>query len=498
MLLLVHSDEKRAHVHIVASKINPQTGRAYDLKENYLKLSKWAEGYERTHSGGTVCGRREKTNQLRAAIDGRDAGAVLEIMTEKRATFTARDLETALAKQIKAPLSRAQFGQKVLGHIEVVRLSDREGGPTARYTTKAVLEAEGYVSRAAAGLAAGRRHEVGQGTRAKVLSAAQFDGVTREQALAFRHATGAQGIALIDGQAGTGKSFTISAVRQAYEAEGYKEVGLAPTNAVAQDMKGDGFARAGTVHSELFALNNGRTRWDGLTAVIVDEAAMLDTKLMAMLTTHAHEAGAKLILVGDDRQLSSIDRGGMFGVLKDRLGAAELTSVRPQHKNDDRRAAELMAEGNFHDALARYDAKGGISWTRTQDEARGALVQRWAKDSATDPTKSRFVFAYTNADVDQLNTDLRGVRQARGELGTGHVLDTAHGQHEFAAGDRIQITATDKKRGLYNGNAGTVEAIKGTKLTVRLDGRSGRVATIDAAEFPGFRHGYAGTIYKGQ
>ena len=60
---------------------------------------------------------------------------------------------------------------------------------------------------------------------------------------------------------------------------------------------------------------------------MVDEAAMLDTKLLAMVTAHAHDAGAKLILVGDDRQLSSIDRGGMFGVLKDRHGAAALSEV---------------------------------------------------------------------------------------------------------------------------------------------------------------------------
>ena len=79
---------------------------------------------------------------------------------------------------------------------------------------------------------------------------------------------------------------------------------------------------------------------------------------MAMLTAHAHAAGAKLILVGDDRQLSSIERGGMFGVLKDRYGAAELTEVRRQHKNDDRRAAEMMAEGNFHDALEHLRRQG--------------------------------------------------------------------------------------------------------------------------------------------
>ena len=53
---------------------------------------------------------------------------------------------------------------------------------------------------------------------------------------------------------------------------------------------------------------------------------MLDTKLMAMVTAHAADAGAKLILVGDDRQLSSIDRGGMFGALKDRHGAAALSA----------------------------------------------------------------------------------------------------------------------------------------------------------------------------
>ena len=85
---------------------------------------------------------------------------------------------------------------------------------------------------------------------------------------------------------------------------------------------------------------------------------MLDTKLMAMVTAHAHDAGAKLILVGDDRQLSSIDRGGMFGALKDRHGAAELSEVKRQHKIDERRAAEMMAEGNFHDALGIYEQKG--------------------------------------------------------------------------------------------------------------------------------------------
>ena len=75
---------------------------------------------------------------------------------------------------------------------------------------------------------------------------------------------------------------------------------------------------------------------------------------------------------------------------------------------------ELMAEGNFHEALARYEAKGAIHWSDSVDEARAALVKQWAADSAADPAKSRFVFAYTNADVDLLNRELRRVRAGEG------------------------------------------------------------------------------------
>ena len=71
-----------------------------------------------------------------------------------------------------------------------------------------------------------------------MLAGEQFAGITREQARAFRHATGAEGLAIIDGQAGTGKSFTMAAIREAYEKAGYRVIGLGPTNAVAEDMRG--------------------------------------------------------------------------------------------------------------------------------------------------------------------------------------------------------------------------------------------------------------------
>ena len=490
-----HNDEAHPHLHIVASKINPDTGRAYDLKGNYLKLSRWALQWEREH-GGVICLRRDEATQLRDAIADRDVGTVLTSMTERRSTFTAADLERTLAKQIPDAVDRAQFGNAVLQQAGVVQLSDQAGGPTSRYTTKVVLTTEQHVLRAADGLARNNRHGVTDTARAEVLD--RFATMRADQRAAFLHATEATGLSLIDGQAGTGKSYTMAAVREAYEAAGNSVIGLAPTNAVAQDMGRDGFTRSGTVHSELFALNNDRRAWNDRTVVMVDEAAMLDTKTMAMLTAHAHHSGAKLILVGDDRQLASIERGGMFGALKDRHGAAGLTEVTRQYKQEDRRAASMLAEGNFHAALGIYQDKGAITWTRTQDQARASLVEAWSRDSAASPTKSRFVFAYTNADVQQLNRDLRAVCRAQDRLGSDHMLLTTDGPRAFAAGDRLQFTGTDKKQGIANGITGTVRAIEGTKVTVERDDRRGETLTFDAASFGQFRHGYAGTIYKGQ
>ena len=190
----------------------------------------------------------------------------------------------------------------------------------------------------------------------------------------------------------------------------------------------------------------------------------------------------------------------MFGVLKDRHGAAELSEVKRQYKIDDRRASGDDGRGQFHDALGIYEHKGAIHWTRTQREARAELVEQWATDTAAAPDKSRFVFAYTNDDVDRAQRRAcapcaRSAASSNGRITSSRRRTAAS---TFSAGDRIQFTGTDKKLGIDNGATGTIEAIDGTHLAVRLDGREGKTINFDAANFDNFRHGYAGTIYKGQ
>jgi ATP-dependent exoDNAse (exonuclease V) alpha subunit len=159
-----------------------------------------------------------------------------------------------------------------------------------------------------------------------------------------------------------------------------------------------------------------------------------------------------------------------------------------------------------------FEQRGSIQWSNTQDAARDALVSKYAGDSREELGGKRFVFAYTNADVDALNRDIRALRKERGELGGDHILKTKDGPQAFATGDRIQFTGNAGRKslrdlGFTNGVVGTVREIDGARVTVELDGKkNGKPRMVSftvgdnaqAGQFNSFRHGYAGTIYKGQ
>jgi len=74
------------------------------------------------------------------------------------------------------------------------------------------------------------------------------------------------------------------------------------------------------------------------------------------------------------------------------------------------------------------------------------------------PQATRFVFAYTNKDVNALNEDLRAARGNAGAVRRGRALRDEARAAMFAVGDRVQFTDTRKSAKIYNGNVGTITA----------------------------------------
>ena len=289
----------------------------------------------------------------------------------------------------------------------------------------------------------------------------------------------------------------MDAIRVAYAADGRRVIGLAPTRRVVEKMESDGFTEAKTIHKIIWDLNRGKEHINAQTVLMVDEAAMVGTRLLSELLKHAAAVGAKVILVGDDRQLDSIERGGLFTALREKFGAATLSFVTRQNDAEHKAISEMLSRSEFAEGVEALDKLGCINRSNHQSEAIDALVEQWKKDTAERPEKSRLVFAYTNDLVLDINARLRVVRKERGELGADHEFSTNDGKLLFAKGDRLIFNTTDARKGINNGTVGTITEIDGTQITLSVDGRK-RQLTFDAAEVKGFRHGYASTIHKGQ
>jgi len=507
-VFVAHHDTDHRHVHIVASRINPETGKTYSDTRDKTISQAWALQWEREHD--QVSEARRALHSVAERVQARDADGLLEHLTARQSTFTPRELDKALSYGGLDEEARKSFRKELLDRHDVIGLRETTEAPVSRYTTRGILAAEREIRRDTHALNRATHHGL---SAERTRNAALAHQLNDEQAKAVDHASRDGGFAMIAGEAGTGKSRTLAAIRDGYEQAGRKVIGLAWTNAVVEDMRQDGFKQASTIAAELKRLDGTQHAWDAKTVLMVDEAAMLSTKTLAEITGRAREAGAKLILSGDDRQLASIERGGMFGPLKNEFGAAELRQVQRVRDVDQRVAFNAMHEGQFRPALDTFEKQGAINWTQTQAQAVRALGDRYMQDCAQAPDKSRFIFAYTNDQVSTLNSFARKLVKEQGKLGAETVLQTADGPTAFAEGDRIQFTGNGRTRkgreaGFVNGAAGTVLEIdtKGAKprVTVALDGKTARKVQFvvgdgrEKGEFEAFRHGYAGTIYKGQ
>jgi hypothetical protein len=241
-----------------------------------------------------------------------------------------------------------------------------------------------------------------------------------QQAMVRDLCQGGQGVALVVGRAGTGKTFALGIARHAWQLDGYRLLAAAPTGIATLSLQGEGFEEVATCDRLLGELDGAREQLDARTVLVVDEAGMVGSRKLTRLLEHANQAHAKVVLVGDDRQLAPIDAGGGFRALRLRLGASELVENRRQHQAWEREALELVRSGLVEEAVAAYRAHDRVVAADSKPAATLALLQDWWaawQQAEGDPAQEVIVLAARRAEVDRLNSACQELLAARSRLG---------------------------------------------------------------------------------
>jgi len=364
-----------------------------------------------------------------------DPALALDTITRQQSTFTRRDM-ALFAHRHSDGID--QFNE-VMGAMrnapELVELG-QDGRDEDRFTTRAMIETEQCLHRAADLMAETERHEVSDRDREAALARAEQRGLvlSGEQAEALAHVTDGHDLGIVVGYAGTGKSAMLGVARETWEAAGHEVRGVALSGIAAENLEiGSGIASR-TIASMEYGWGQGRDMLTAHDVLVIDEAGMVGTRQLERVLSHAAEVGAKVVLVGDPQQLQSIEAGAAFRSLHERHGGVEISEVRRQREDWQRDATRDLATGRTGDALHAYDRHGMVHAAETREQARDDLIDRWDRDRQAPPDRSRIILTHTNDEVRALNEAARGRMREAGDLGDDVSLTVERGERSFAGG----------------------------------------------------------------
>jgi conjugative relaxase-like TrwC/TraI family protein len=410
-------------------------------------------------------------------------------VAEANATFECRDVARVIAQAATqgAPLDTIEDrAAAFLASSEAVTVG------VDRWTTPEILAIERRtVDLATAGVGADRCSVAREVVNCAITSRPSLGS---DQARAVRTITeSGDSVSVLIGPAGTGKTFCLDAARDAWEATGHRVVGVALAARAAAQLELGAGIQSQTADRLLLALASGKRRLDDRTILVVDESGMLGTRRLAALIAEADPGGAKVVLVGDPKQLPEIDAGGLFASLAHRLGYAELTRNRRQRDVQERAAAHELRNGDVERAMARLERNGNVTTADNADLLRNAMVSDWC--AARDAGRDVVMVAGHRPAVADLNERAREVLQAAGRLGDD-VLRT--NDLSFAIGDEVLAHQNRYDLGILNGDRGIVRGATTSRLQVELEDGRNVETPAEYIDDGHLTHGYATTVHKAQ
>ena len=421
----------------------------------------------------------------------------LDAITHQQSTFTHCDM----AKFAHRHSDGIDQFNEVMGALrnapDLVELG-KDGRGEDRFTNRAMIEAEQRLHRSAELMAEKERHEISDRDRDAALLRAEQRGLvlSGEQADALAHVTDGRELGIVVGHAGAGKSAMLGVAREAWGAAGYEVRGVALSGIAAENLESGSGIASRTIASLEHGWQQGRDLLTSRDVLVIDEAGMVGTRQLERVLSHAAEAGAKVVLVGDPQQLQAIEAGAAFRSIHERHGGVEIGEVRRQRQNWQRDATRNLANGKTGDALEAYRSHSMVHEAQTREQARGDLIYRWDRDRQASSDRSRIILTHTNDEVRALNEGARECMREAGDLGEDVRVTVERGARKFASGDRVMFLQNERGLGVKNGTLGTIEQVGGQSMSVRTD--DGRNVSFDLKDYNRIDHGYAATIHKAQ
>jgi conjugative relaxase-like TrwC/TraI family protein len=306
------------------------------------------------------------------------------------------------------------------------------------------------------------RAEAGSDTRT-------LTGLRLDQAAAIYSAyTDGRLATTLTGPAGSGKTHTLTAAAKAAKQAGVPEVWGVTCAQAARNVLADAAEQAGASvnaynSARLFTLlDSGRAEIAPGSLIIIDEASVLPSAHLARLMQLADARDCKMLIAGDQEQLTAVEGGGAMRLLARENGYVQLAQP-VRFEQEWERPASLRLRAGDASVLDEYDQRGRIRGGRPEqvmdDAVRDAVAERLAG-------RDVLLMARERERCRELARRVRAELAHFGLVGDGPGVLLAEGA-QATPGDLVLARANDHPRGIANGDLLRVEEIAGDTVTLR-------------------------------
>ncbi|MEP7351225.1 MAG: MobF family relaxase [Sphingorhabdus sp.] len=417
-----------------------------------------------------------------------------EKLGERQSVFSAADLEKEAGRfglgavrqtQIGAAMDRAMKD----GALAPRKFIDKRGAEFGGFTTASNIDNEQRLLRAEANgrasVAAIKTPMQAAKAVARAALASEHPWTPDQQKAAKALLTSQNRVTAVQGYAGTAKTTTVLAtVAGEAQSQGYNVTALAPTASAARTLGEALGLRGETVAKHLTSptseISKGHSVW------VVDEASMLSARDTATLLESAEKTKARVILVGDVKQLGSVGAGAAFAQLQDAgMATAKLAEIVRQTNPLTKEAVEASIHGDARRALDALDRGGGRIIAHADPvERMKAMAKDYAALSPKDQ-RSTIVIDPSRAGRDALNAEIRTqlVASSRltGKAVTMRALESkglteaeARDARSYEVGDVVRFARDYADKGIAKREAVTVTGIDVAKNAIALEKADGQ------------------------
>jgi conjugative relaxase-like TrwC/TraI family protein len=420
----------------------------------------------------------------------RERGMEREAVTDERSLM--RDALKHTMGEARLPEIKAEFERRVESR-ELIEVPRKQGLAGRAFTTS---EMQGYERELI------DRMKMGQGNR-DVLADGNVRQQTTEQhphlSLSQRQAvetvlTSRDQMMALEGVAGTGKTTSLAAVREAAMSAGYEVEGLAPTSRAAQKL-GEAGMETETLQRHL---TRGHLAGDGQKRLyVVDESSMASTRQMHTFVERLKE-NDRVLFVGDTRQHEAVEAGRPYAQLQDAgLRRARLDEIIRQKDPALKEAVEQLARGEVREAIDNLNRQGRVHEVGGRHQRIGEIAREYVRQP-----ENTLVVSPDNESRREINNHIHRAMQDSGQvkpeehsvrvLNARQDLTGADRQHarNYEPDDVIRYSKGSKPLGIEAGGYATVLRTSEKENTVTVERRSGEELTYDPRRLQGV------TVYR--